>query len=140
MRELGSFRGFGSWVGYKLGSFCIFWGGAGWPWGQIGFVSHKQGAVGHLVCGNWVRFVFFVFHRSVAVGIGFVSYNGGTACRARTGIGFVLGVWIAGVCPGTGAGRMTGVVGLGSFRIVGAQHAVPVGGLCRQSGGWMVVK
>ncbi len=56
---------------------------------------------------NWVCFAFFCFlvfaFGSWPCGIGFVSHNGGTACRARTV-----------------------VLGLGSFCIIGARHAVPV--------------
>ncbi len=46
---------------------------------------------------NWVRFAFFGgWHLAVggwSCGIGFVSHSGGTACRARTGIGFVSHFW-----------------------------------------------
>ena len=53
-------RGTDGW-GAKLGSFRIIW-----PWGdpkplEIGFVLHILGAVGHLVCENWVRFAQLVW-------------------------------------------------------------------------------
>ena len=112
VRRLGSFRIFGSWAGLELGLFRIFgvWsgredgGGAG-----IGFVSHEYGAVGHLVCGNWVRFVFLGFHRSAAVEIGFVSYFLAVGCW-RLAVGLVeLGSFCA---FGSWSGGR-----LGSFRV-----------------------
>ena len=80
----------------RLGSFCINGARHAVPVQGIGFVSQKQVVVGHLVWGNWVRFVFFVLHRSEAVAnwvrfaelawagwlwgeIGFVSRNRGVA-------------------------------------------------------------
>ncbi len=70
----------------EFGSFR----GKGVGGAEIGFVSH----------------ILVVDH----AGIGFVSYCRGTACRARTEIGFVLRIWVV-VRPGAGE--------LGLFRVMG---------------------
>ncbi len=80
--KLGSFRIF---AGERLGSFRIFWSVGWWGWGKLGSF--------HIFC-CWLCGIGFVSRilvgGMVLVGeIGFVSHKWGTACRARTGIGFV---------------------------------------------------
>ncbi len=56
----------------------------------IGFVSLKQGVVGHLVYWNWVRFAFW------SVEIGFVSHFWAVGLVGRAEIGFVSSIRVVG--------------------------------------------
>ena len=95
MRELRSFRIFGSWAGLRLGSFRIFgsWAGLGFGlfrifwllalWNWVCFAHLVRGLGGGVV--NWVRFVFFGCW-PLAIGCWVLAIGcWGTACRARTG-------------------------------------------------------
>ena len=61
--------------------------------GQIGFVSCIWVGAGAVGGGNWVRFVFLVFHRSAAAEIGFVSHFLWVRAGGLVEIGFVSRNW-----------------------------------------------
>ncbi len=58
--------------GYEIGFVSIFWVGGWWAWGKLGSFRIIGGEKASGVV-NWVRVDFFVFHRSDAAEIGFVS-------------------------------------------------------------------
>ena len=89
------FAHLGVWPSGKLGLFCIMHPDRSGEIRNSNLEIRDKSEIRNLKPGgNWVRFVFFgcwlLAIGGWVGGIGFVSRNWGTACRARTGIGFVL--------------------------------------------------